>query len=50
VDDDRGVLSQTQCPTDTEHSYGEALARIENMMRAMSKASHIRSSGSKTGC
>ncbi|MGA2200530.1 MAG: ROK family protein [Terriglobales bacterium] len=35
VDDDGRVLSQAQCPTDVERGYGEALERIEHMLRAV---------------
>jgi glucokinase len=35
VDDDGRVLSRAECPTDAERGYGEALARIDHMLRAM---------------
>jgi len=35
VDDNGHVLSRVECPTDAERGYGEALARIEHMLRAM---------------
>jgi glucokinase len=35
VDDGGRVLSRTECPTDAERGYGEALARIEHGLRAM---------------
>lgn len=38
VDDDGRVLSRTECPTDAERGYAEALARIEHMLRAMTTA------------
>jgi glucokinase len=45
VDDDGGVLSQTQCPTDAERGYEEALARIEKMLRAMAKTANVELTG-----
>jgi glucokinase len=35
IDDNGRVLSRTECPTDAERGYAEALARIEHMLRAM---------------
>lgn len=45
VDDDGRVLSRTECPTDAERGYAEALARIENMLRAMVTAADAELSG-----
>ena len=45
VDDDGRVLSRAQCPTDAEHGYREALARTENMLRAMVTAAGVKLTG-----
>ena len=45
VDDNGRVLSRTECPTDAEHGYGEALARIEHMLRALATAPGVELAG-----
>ncbi len=50
VDDDGRVLSRAECPTDAERGYGEALARIENMLRATATAADAELTGVGIGC
>ena len=45
VDNDGHVLSRTECPTDSERGYAEALARIEHMLRAMVTAADAELTG-----
>jgi glucokinase len=39
IDDNGRVLSRAECPTDAEHGYQAALARIEHMLRTVAVAS-----------
>ena len=50
VDDDGRVLSRAECPTDAERGYGEALARIENMLRAAATSADAELTGIGIGC
>ena len=50
VDDDGRVLSRAECPTDAERGYGEALARIENMLRTVATAANAELTGIGIGC
>jgi glucokinase len=45
VDDGGRVLSRSECPTDPEGGYGNELARIEQMLRAMAAAAHTELTG-----
>jgi len=45
VDDNGRVLSQAQCPTDAERGYAAALARIEQMLRAIATAANAELTG-----
>src|SRR5208283_9849 len=45
VDDDGHVLCRTECPTDAESGYAEALVRIEHMLRTKAAASGVELTG-----
>jgi glucokinase len=45
VDDDGRVLSRSQCPTDAERGYAEALTRVEHLLRAMATAADTELTG-----